>query len=200
MAAKLIIMTAVSILIAIAAVIAYRRYDIPLAERYRRIGKKKSWKAVTYLGYSAVYIAPAAIAWLACTYYRPDPALAARALFVGVTVSASGIINALVKSVFGRYRPYVWFDDKLFGFKFFQHKYGFTSFPSGHSNTSFCAALVFSYMIPYGAPAFFVLAGFIAFSRVAINKHYLSDVLAGSGLGLVSAFAAYELYFRDLLA
>lgn len=200
MAWKLLIMGAVTLIFTVAAVMSYRRYDIPLAERYRRIGKRKPWKAVTYLGYSAVYIAPAAVLWLLFTFFRPDPAIAARALFLGATVSISGIINAVVKLIFGRYRPYVWFDDRLFGFKFFQRDYGFTSFPSGHSNTSFSAALVFAYLYPPLSPAYFILAGFIAFSRVAINKHYLSDVLAGSALGLISAFAAWELYFRVVLS
>jgi membrane-associated phospholipid phosphatase len=57
------------------------------------------------------------------------------------------------------------------------------SLPSGHAATSFAGAVVLTYLFPRGAPAFFLLAVAIAFSRVYVGVHFPSDVLAGAALG-----------------
>jgi len=73
------------------------------------------------------------------------------------------------------------------------------SFPSGHTMTAFAIALVVSYFYPALEGPLFFLAASIAFSRVALGMHFLSDVLAGavlgSALGVASivTFASYGL-------
>lgn len=59
------------------------------------------------------------------------------------------------------------------------------SFPSGHSASSFCAFIVTLWCCPpwIWIPALFV-ATMIAFSRVYLRVHYLTDVFAGILLGL----------------
>ena len=61
------------------------------------------------------------------------------------------------------------------------------SFPSGHSASAFATATVLqqSYGWKAGAPAY-AFAGFIAASRMSSNKHYLSDVLMGAGIGIAA--------------
>lgn len=61
------------------------------------------------------------------------------------------------------------------------------SLPSGHAATSFAGAVVLTYLFPRGAPAFFLLAVAIAFSRVYVGVHFPSDVLAGAALGAAVA-------------
>jgi undecaprenyl-diphosphatase len=61
------------------------------------------------------------------------------------------------------------------------------SLPSGHAATSFAGAVVLTYLFPRGAPAFFLLALAIAFSRVYVGVHFPSDVLAGAVLGAAVA-------------
>jgi membrane-associated phospholipid phosphatase len=58
------------------------------------------------------------------------------------------------------------------------------SFPSGHASNAFALAAVAErhYGWKAGVPAY-ALAGAVAVSRLQRNKHYLSDVLAGSTLG-----------------
>jgi membrane-associated phospholipid phosphatase len=59
------------------------------------------------------------------------------------------------------------------------------SFPSGHSASAFATAGVLQrhYGWKIGVPAT-VVAAYVATSRVHDNKHYLSDVIFGSAMGI----------------
>jgi membrane-associated phospholipid phosphatase len=67
------------------------------------------------------------------------------------------------------------------------------SFPSGHASGSFAAATVAAseYGWKAGVPAFLV-AGFVGYTRMEKNKHHLSDVLFGAGLGVSAGRAVYK--------
>jgi len=60
------------------------------------------------------------------------------------------------------------------------------SFPSGHASGSFATATVLKrhYGLKVGIPAY-IVAGYIAASRLSENKHYLSDVVFGAALGIL---------------
>jgi len=64
------------------------------------------------------------------------------------------------------------------------------SFPSGHSASSFATAAVLERHFGWkvGLPAY-GLASYVAVSRLSENKHYLSDVIFGAGIGIVSGRA-----------
>jgi hypothetical protein len=77
---------------------------------------------------------------------------------------------------------------------------GFNSFPSGHTATAFMGAeLLFqeykdvSYW--YGISGYFVAAGTGAF-RMINNRHWLSDIAAGAGIGILSTKLSYWLFPR----
>lgn len=57
------------------------------------------------------------------------------------------------------------------------------SFPSGHSSTAFCLAVVMSHYFPQMRVEFFAIAGLIAVSRVVLRAHFPLDVIVGSLLG-----------------
>lgn len=63
------------------------------------------------------------------------------------------------------------------------------SFPSAHSSVAFTSAeyLRKRYGWEYGLPAY-GLAAFVAYSRVAADKHYLHDVLAGAAIGIAGSY------------
>jgi membrane-associated phospholipid phosphatase len=67
-------------------------------------------------------------------------------------------------------------------------------FPSGHMAEAMYAALL--YGMRYGprfAVPFGLVAAFVGVTFVACNRHYISQIVAGAGLGAVYAVAAYKL-------
>lgn len=58
------------------------------------------------------------------------------------------------------------------------------SFPSGHTMSSFAAAMIIMSANPMFGVFAFILAAVIAYSRLYLFVHYPSDVLAGSLFGL----------------
>ncbi|MEJ2540216.1 MAG: phosphatase PAP2 family protein [Gemmatimonadota bacterium] len=73
---------------------------------------------------------------------------------------------------------------------------GVGSFPSGHVSTATAvwAALTFSGRIPLVVPL--VVGGAVGLSRLYRGVHWLTDVVAGLGLGLLMAAAGVWLYQR----
>ena len=59
------------------------------------------------------------------------------------------------------------------------------SFPSGHTATSFACATVLAFAVPRAAPAAYLLALAIGFSRIYVGAHWVFDVLGGIVLGVV---------------
>ena len=64
------------------------------------------------------------------------------------------------------------------------------SFPSGHSASSFCAfAVTLVCCEPYIWIPSLIAAATIAFSRIYLRVHFLSDVIGGAVLGLIDGTA-----------
>lgn len=70
------------------------------------------------------------------------------------------------------------------------------SFPSGHSASSFTAAVMLFLRHKKQAWPALILAALIAFSRVFLFVHYPTDVLAGALLGTLFALAVYSVFRR----
>jgi len=71
------------------------------------------------------------------------------------------------------------------------------SFPSGHSANSFLMASLLTEM--YGTELsipFYGLATLVALSRLQQNRHYLSDVIMGAGIGFVIGRGFVNVYDR----
>ena len=84
---------------------------------------------------------------------------------------ANGVTTIVLKELIGRERP---------------NGAGYSSMPSGHTSHSFAVAAVANEL--YGREigiAGYLLAGLVGVSRINDNKHYLTDVLIGAGLGTI---------------
>jgi membrane-associated phospholipid phosphatase len=72
------------------------------------------------------------------------------------------------------------------------------SFPSGHASVSFATASVLERHFGYRAAwPTFVVASYVAASRLHDNRHFLSDVVFGSALGIASGWTVVERHGRD---
>jgi membrane-associated phospholipid phosphatase len=101
--------------------------------------------------------------------------------------------------VCGRYWPETWTHDNpsligtgTYGFHPFQRGDDIGSFPSGHACRIFGFAGVWMIAIPESRVVTMVLAAPMLLSLVAMNYHFVSDVIAGSVLGaLIAMYAAH---------
>ena len=71
------------------------------------------------------------------------------------------------------------------------------SFPSGHTATSFACATVLAVAVPRAAPAAYVLALAIGYSRIYVGAHWVFDVLGGIVLGVAVGLALRPLARRS---
>lgn len=67
---------------------------------------------------------------------------------------------------------------------------GLDSFPSGHSTASFAVATVLTKQFPLLGPLCIAIALFVALSRILRGSHFLTDVVGGAVLGILSGFIA----------
>ena len=122
------------------------------------------------------------------------------ALFVGVTVVGSSVLNNLIKLAVDRARPHL--SDPV---AFAPGK----SFPSGHAQAAIVGygvlLAVFLPIIPRrwrpaAITAAALLALLIGFSRIALGVHYLSDVIAAYLIGtvwLIGLISAFRTWRRE---
>ena len=104
--------------------------------------------------------------------------------FSTLAMVTNGILTETMKRVFGRTRP---------------NGSCCKSFPSGHTSHSFTIATIVNEL--YGNQmgiAAYCLAVLVATSRINDNKHYLSDVLFGAGVG-TAVGRGFALAYRDRL-
>lgn len=156
----------------------------------------ESWKMVTKAGQSEWYLVGglALFAW----FRNRDRQLGMKGLFLFTTVAASGLAADLIKVTVCRARPKLLLQQGLYGFDLFgwSLEHAWQSFPSGHSATALSAALSLSLMLPRFRPVFITAGVLVAVSRVVLCQHYLSDIVAGSALGVVTVVLLQPRFFR----
>ena len=118
-------------------------------------------------------------------------------LLVLSSVIVSGLSVDVVKIIFARYRPPAFFAHNDFGFNWFEFGYLVNSFPSGHSATAFSIFLSLGLIFRKYLNLFLLFAFLVAFSRVAIGVHYLSDVTIGSLIGALSTIYLYKKIYKE---
>jgi membrane-associated phospholipid phosphatase len=118
-----------------------------------------------------------------------------------VSLMATIIIKDELKFAFGRTWPDTWgpgivsfVRDNVYGFHFFQPGNSFESFPSGHAAAT--AAVLSVVWILFPELRVICGIGFIAvdLGLVALNLHFLSDVIAGSFVGISTGLFTVALW------
>lgn len=76
----------------------------------------------------------------------------------------------------------------------------YNSFPSGHTTTAFIGAEMmnqeFGWRSPWYSVAGYSLASGTAVLRIMNNRHWLSDVIAGAGIGMLTTKFSYWIYSK----
>ncbi|HXC30816.1 MAG TPA: phosphatase PAP2 family protein [Stellaceae bacterium] len=105
--------------------------------------------------------------------------------FIFLAVGGAGLIADLLKILIGRTRPKLLFDGGAYDFTWFGLRADHWSFPSGHATTA--AALMTALWCLWPRPLWLYIAAaaLVATSRVITDQHYLSDVIAGTAIGVV---------------
>ncbi len=99
--------------------------------------------------------------------------------------AASGLLEFTVKHLAGRPRPDAALPAMMLTGPSFAPDVD--SFPSGHATSVFAVATVFAVFYPRLRWPLYGLAITIALGRVYLERHYLSDVMAGALIGTVIA-------------
>ncbi len=115
-------------------------------------------------------------------------------------IVTSAVLTSVLKGAFGRARPYAVGDSMPGSFglgRGFRGGGAYQSFPSGHTTAAFAVAAVLAgesrHRWPrharYIAPIAYAAAALVGASRVYNDKHWLSDVMLGAGVGTLSGMA-----------
>jgi membrane-associated phospholipid phosphatase len=127
-----------------------------------------------------------------------DTVAEASLAFLASLAAASAILHS-VKALLGRRRPRDELEHNLYGFRPLAFNLRSDSFPSGHALTIFCVAVVVSSTLPQLAALWFAIAVYLALTRALLNSHFVSDVLVGAGIALVTTREILLWFFPGLV-
>jgi undecaprenyl-diphosphatase len=105
-------------------------------------------------------------------------------------------VSGLAKGLFGRVRP-----DEAESPAVFRPFSGHRSFPSGHTTLAF--AITTPWAVYYPGPLTYGLVGLsagTAISRLSLEHHWFTDVLAGAALGTLTGYWLAKRHLRETTA
>lgn len=108
---------------------------------------------------------------------------------LGLGIIFSYVITYVLKFIIARPRPL----EISMNFLFHLADY---SFPSAHAAVAFAALPIFNKMYPKLKWLWILSVSFVVFSRIYIQVHYLSDVIAGSLIGYLTSLFIIKLKER----
>jgi lipid A 4'-phosphatase len=171
------------------AMLSYFFIDQPLAWFCRDLDPRirGTFRVITQFGGGGVYLVPLGIVIIGALVMGRKT-LVQGAGYVFAAVAIPGLIADILKPVFGRARPQLLFEQQVFGFTWSGPHADHWSFPSGHSITILALATALYAIYPRLWPVYALAAILVTASRVIIDAHYLSDVIAGAYFGFITAW------------
>ncbi len=174
---------------AVAIVLSYFFLDIPFAEAFKPL--PSSWKRALKFLTNIIdpqynnYVWP--ILFFLFRYLLKKQIWASRFLLVLVSIPIGNVFVWILKFLFGRSRPKLFFSEQLYGFYFFKSGFQLASFPSGHAACVGAICGAFSCLYPRLSMLFLAVGFLLAMTRVALDLHFFSDIIAGFAIGLLAA-------------
>ncbi len=104
------------------------------------------------------------------------------------------LVVTFLKEAIGRERPYTFFEDAFSqGLVNINYILGFNlserSFPSGHAALSFAVAFLLNRLYGPKLRFTYLIAAWIALTRIYVGAHFPSDTIGGALIGLATAWA-----------
>ncbi|HIC13113.1 MAG TPA: phosphatase PAP2 family protein [Sulfurimonas sp.] len=182
-------------------------YFIEHADTYKAYGKE-----VSKLGESHWYIGIALIGIVYYKFIKTHKLYKQRFLFLLYANLFSGIISVVAKIIIGRFRPWK-LENGEDGFGFLigqnpdfsflenlkyqvdmlvQNSTHYSSFPSGHTTTSLTVFTFMMILFPKQYYLWITITLLGVSARILANDHFVSDVLAGILLGIISTLFIYS--------
>jgi undecaprenyl-diphosphatase len=170
--------------------LSYGLLDRPLSLYSRNLNPDviQVFQWITELGKSTWYLIGLAALFVFFKFIRRHRRAANAALFIFAAVALSGVMINLIKPLVGRLRPKLLFEAGLYGFDPFRIGYEYNSFPSGHATTVFALAAALMLFFPRWRLPLFGFAVVVGLSRIIVGAHYLSDVMGGACIGVMTVF------------
>jgi len=174
--------------------VSFHFFDIPIAAYFKTIPPKLRVIAqfITNLIDPWPGTAVWAVLYFFFYFFSKRKSLANRFLLISISVCTANVTIELLKRIFGRARPELLWSQNLYGFQFFASHDPDFSFPSGHSCTIGAIMGVLACLYPKYSYLFLVIAFIMAFTRVVLSFHYLSDILVGMTIGLLISQWVYR--------
>jgi membrane-associated phospholipid phosphatase len=123
-------------------------------------------------------------------------AIAVRTGFLFAAIAVPSLFATIIKRLIGRARPFVGTEADPFLYGQLVWRADYASMPSGHVTTAFAAAVAVGLLWPRLRPLMLIYALIIAVSRVVLDAHYLSDVIAGAFVGSIGALIVRDWFAR----
>ncbi len=170
-------------------------------------------------GQSKWYIGVSIIGILIYKFYKKNNLYLQRYFFVLYANIFSAFVALIIKIIIGRVRPW--------GIENGGHQYGifelfshitptllkhhhlkeiihqlntYVSFPSGHAVTAFAMFTYMSILFPRFRYIWLFIALLVGISRIFADDHYLSDIVGGAMVGIISTIFIYRLMKEKLQA
>lgn len=193
---------------AAAAAACFAWIDRPLARRFAGLDGITAavFRFITEFGVSTPYLVVAALLAIGfgaaaaragdAAHRRARSRVAWRSAFVFAAVGGTGLVGDILKPVFGRARPKLYISDGIFGFTWHGAHAAYWSFPSGHAITIVTLAASLAAIERRWLPAATAVAALVIASRIVLDEHYPSDVIAGAFLAWAGYRATRALFRR----